>query len=624
MKQYLPSTGISNGMKKLLFIVAFLIISVPSVVSAATWTKTAIDSTGNVGSYTSTILGLDGFARVAYYDVTNANLKFIQCTNIDCTTNVVTTIDSTGDVGQFTSIAISSDGFARISYYDITNSALKFVQCTNDACSTSVITTIDSVGIVGKYTSLAILDSDGFARISYYDTTNKDLKFVQCTNAACSTSVITTVDSADMVGENTSLVLGSDGFARITYNDASNAALKFVQCTNAACSASVITYPDPTGDVGLVVSSLALTAGDLGRISYYGSAGTLLFFIQCTNASCSTKTNTTIDATETGIGIFNSIALGTDGFARIAYYDDTNDDLKFAQCTNATCSTKTITVIDSTGDVGAYLSIVLDADGSAYISYFDTTNSDLKFAYGTFPPELTVTKTVVNDHGGTAVVGDFPLFVDGVSITSGVATTTLVAGTYTITETEDATYTAGDWGGDCAADGTITLALGDTATCTITNDDIAPTLTVTTTVTNDDQGTATISDFTLNLDGLTITSGTATTTVAASHTLTHSTPAGYTYTSTWGGDCATDGTITMSAGGTYTCTLTNDDDSTSAGGGSGGGARISTPSTPPPISPTPQPLTFDEQTKLIAELRTELVSLMRQLLLILLEQLAGM
>ncbi|MCR4274424.1 MAG: hypothetical protein NUW02_00010 [Candidatus Campbellbacteria bacterium] len=240
-------------------------------------------------------------------------------------------------------------------------------------------------------------------------------------------------------------------------------------------------------------------------------------------------------------------------------------------------------------------------------------------------PTLTVTTTVTNDNGGTLAVEDFPLFVDGVSITSGVATTTLVAGSYTVSETEDATYAA-TIGGDCAADGTITLSFGDTAECTIENDDIAPpTLTVTTTVTNDGQGSAGIGDFPLNLDGLTITSGMATTTTAGAHTLTHSTPADTTYDITWGGNCAEDGTLTTVLGETYTCTLTANDSASNTG--SGKGTRISTPSTPPatpPISPTPQPLTFDEQTKLITDLQAQLLPLMRQLLLILLEQLAGM
>ncbi|MDK1119544.1 MAG: hypothetical protein QGM50_12250, partial [Anaerolineae bacterium] len=87
-------------------------------------------------------------------------------------------------------------------------------------------------------------------------------------------------------------------------------------------------------------------------------------------------------------------------------------------------------------------------------------------------PLLTVTKNVINDNGGSKVVDDFPLFVDGNSVTSG-DQNTFPAGNYTVSETGAAGYTA-TIGGDCAADGSITLALGDVKSCTITNDDIPP------------------------------------------------------------------------------------------------------------------------------------------------------
>lgn len=78
---------------------------------------------------------------------------------------------------------------------------------------------------------------------------------------------------------------------------------------------------------------------------------------------------------------------------------------------------------------------------------------------------LTVTKVV---SGGTKVATDFPLFVNGMSITSGVATTTLTAGTYTVTETGSADYT-GSFSGDCNVDGEVDVTAGGSASCTLTN-----------------------------------------------------------------------------------------------------------------------------------------------------------
>src|SRR3989344_261530 len=310
-----------------------------STTGTVAWqTPVTVDSTGSVGQYTSLALGSDGFARISYYDVTNADLKFVQCTNADCSTKNITTVDSTGNVGQYSSIDIGSDGFARISYYDFTNADLKFAQCTNADCSTKNITTVDSTGSVGQVTSIA-LGSDGFARISYRDFTNADLKFAQCTNADCSTKNIQTVDTGNVPNVHISLALGSDGFARISY----------------------------ATDDG---------SGDYVKLN----------FAQCTNADCSTNNNIIVDSGGTlGVGEYNSLVLGSDGFARISYYDGTNADLKFVQCTNADCSTKNITTVDSTGDVGSLTSINLNSNGYARISYYDSTNSDLKFAYQDIP-----------------------------------------------------------------------------------------------------------------------------------------------------------------------------------------------------------------------------------------------
>lgn len=97
---------------------------------------------------------------------------------------------------------------------------------------------------------------------------------------------------------------------------------------------------------------------------------------------------------------------------------------------------------------------------------------------------LTVTKVVTNNNGGTKVVSDFPLFLDGMAITSGVATTTST-GPHTISETNQAGYT-GTISGNCAANGTITLGAGDNKSCTITNDDQPGHLTIVKNTVGDD------------------------------------------------------------------------------------------------------------------------------------------
>ncbi|MGH9921185.1 MAG: hypothetical protein ACRD38_00375, partial [Nitrososphaerales archaeon] len=84
---------------------------------------------------------------------------------------------------------------------------------------------------------------------------------------------------------------------------------------------------------------------------------------------------------------------------------------------------------------------------------------------------LTVIKQVINDDTGTKQVSDFPLFIDGQPVTSGVPNT-ISAGEHLISETQQSGYSA-TIGGDCAPNGSIQLQLGENKTCTIINNDQA-------------------------------------------------------------------------------------------------------------------------------------------------------
>lgn len=85
---------------------------------------------------------------------------------------------------------------------------------------------------------------------------------------------------------------------------------------------------------------------------------------------------------------------------------------------------------------------------------------------------INVVKTVINDSGGTKTVTDFPLFVNGNPVISGVTNTfPAPAAAYTVTETSNANYTR-TFSGACDSNGRLTLSPGDNKVCIITNNDI--------------------------------------------------------------------------------------------------------------------------------------------------------
>ncbi len=196
-------------------------------------TLTTVDSTANVGDTTSLALNASGFPVISYRDVTNSDLKVAVCGNATCSTgNTLTTVDSTGDVGSWTSVALNASGFPIVSYTDNTNTSLKLAVCGNATCSAgNTFTTVDNAADVGSYISLK-LNASGLPIISYYDTTNTSLKLAMCGDAACSAgNTITTVDNAADVGQYTSLTLNANGFPVISYYDATNGDLKLATFT---------------------------------------------------------------------------------------------------------------------------------------------------------------------------------------------------------------------------------------------------------------------------------------------------------------------------------------------------------------------------------------------------------
>ncbi|TAL49550.1 hypothetical protein EPN83_00185 [Patescibacteria group bacterium] len=169
------------------------------------------------------------------------------------------------------------------------------------------------------------------------------------------------------------------------------------------------------------------------------------------------------------------------------------------------------------------------------------------------PANLTVNKVVVNNNGGAKTVSDFPLFVNGQPVVSAQANQ-FAPGQYTVSETNQMGYTA-TIGGDCDAQGNVTLSSGDNKICTVTNDDVAPILTVVKVVDNgNNPHPKQVSDFLLFVDGLPVVSGLATTTPAGTHTVTETTHE--LYTSSYSPECPS-GQATLLPGDNVTCTVTN-------------------------------------------------------------------
>ena len=310
----------------------------------------------------------------------------------------VTTLDSGGPYSP-SSVAIGEDGLPLISYGA---NGLKVAHCSDVACTSAISTTFDDAS-TPAYLSIAI-GSDGLGLISYYDYGSvRDLKVAHCENPACTSAIITTVDSAGNVGNYSSVTIGTDGLALISYlyHDGINGDLRVAHCNDVACTSAVTSTVEHGGDVG-AFTSVTIGSDGLGLISYKDHrdyTNEYLKVAHCDNITCTSATITTLDSAGK-VGYFASVTTGSDGLGLISYTDRGGRNLKVAHCDNTTCTSATITTLDSAGLVGDYTAVTIGSDGLGLISYYDATNNDLKAAHCDNLACTSATLAAISDASG--------------------------------------------------------------------------------------------------------------------------------------------------------------------------------------------------------------------------------
>lgn len=191
----------------------------------------------DTGRYSDVAVDGNGHWVTAYYHADNAaDVRTVNRAGPSLSTNSVWSgdqaVDTSGQTGTYVSVDTNSQEDVFISFHS--GNELKVANW--ESGQGWVATSVDGNAStnVGLDTSMFIEQSTDEVHVTYYDLSNKDLKYaVRDANGNWNTS---TLDTAGQVGQASSIVVDSNGDCHISYIDYTNQVLKYYACSGAYAS----------------------------------------------------------------------------------------------------------------------------------------------------------------------------------------------------------------------------------------------------------------------------------------------------------------------------------------------------------------------------------------------------
>jgi hypothetical protein len=187
---------------------------------------------------------------------------------------------------------------------------------------------------------------------------------------------------ANTVGQYSSVAVRNNRPA-ISYYDATARDLRVLRCADARCSTSVISQIDTGPSFVGEYTGIAIPSDNFPVVSYFDNTNKALKVLKCNDPDClgANESIVTVDDPVNQVGFDSAIAIGADGLPVISYADLTAGTLKVAKCVNATCTGGTLisTLVGATTDrMGEFSAITIGNDGLPIISFYATTATALR------------------------------------------------------------------------------------------------------------------------------------------------------------------------------------------------------------------------------------------------------
>jgi hypothetical protein len=326
-------------------------------------------------------------------------------------------------VGRNSSVAIGADGLALISYADATNRTLKVAHCSNPACTSATLTTLDPGG---GPTSVAI-GADGLGLIVH--ASGAGLRAAHCSNLECTQATMATVVFTPFQGglgllPGGTLAIGSDGLGTFSYTVTPSPRfgppyLQAAHCSNLDCStatfSTALAVAPMLGGPAPHGGGIAIGGDGLPLIAYdaFGGLPPFAYFtgvIHCADVLCSSRTLSSFGPGRVG----GSAAIGSDGRGLFPWHPSGAQALQVEHCADVACSSSGSAAPDLNA-LATDAAIARGADGLGLLAY--VVDNDLKVAHCSDLPCASATITLLD---GAAAVEDAHLAIgaDGLGLIS--------------------------------------------------------------------------------------------------------------------------------------------------------------------------------------------------------------
>lgn len=272
-----------------------------------------------------------------------------------------------GNVGRLVSLkpGTVSPNAGSMAYFDAGRGEILIQSGTYDAWEPTGV--IESGFAVA---SLSFADSSGWDRVAYYDSLAGNLYLARIGPGG---ETVELVDDVGDVGRSCSLGITTDGVTHIVYFDATGNRLRHARLTNTGWAFLTIASGPGVGQR----CSLA-TKGRSAGVAYYDAGGGNLNWARWDNGAWTTGP---VDVAG-DVGKACAVALDYASDIDIAYYDATNNNLKFARVSETLGGTiVTAVTVDPQGGVGSVTGIAIEPSSAlAEIVYYNASLGKMRYA----------------------------------------------------------------------------------------------------------------------------------------------------------------------------------------------------------------------------------------------------